>query len=227
MERRRIFVTGGSGGCGASALSVGLARAFAARGDRVALLDADLSRPSLDLMLGREGTVYHLGDLLAGTQGVHAVAQPLDSGLWFLPGRFSCGAVPHFSAEGLLCEIETALGVDLLVLDTDPLGATLFAPVCDTGILCHALSFGSVSRTAAVRASLESQGARALRLVTTGKHAGADLRGVIDAVGERLLGAVPADTEEYELAYANIAARLSGEVCPIFSRMRARDCVSI
>lgn len=224
MDRQRIFVTGGSGGCGTSTLAVGLARAFALRGDRVALLDADLSRPSLDLLLGQAGAVYHLGDLLSGARTPREVALPVGERLLLVPGRLGGdgGACP--SPVSFLDRIQAELEADVLLVDTDPQGAALLGHACDTGILCHSCLGGALSRTAAVRASLDAMGVKRLRLVLSSYGAGLDLREMIDTVGAQLLGAVPREEHKQEVAYANIAARLSGEVRPLLSGMaRAED----
>jgi ATP-binding protein involved in chromosome partitioning len=50
--KRLVAVMSGKGGVGKSSVAAGLAAALAARGDRVALLDADLNGPSLPRILG-------------------------------------------------------------------------------------------------------------------------------------------------------------------------------
>jgi ATP-binding protein involved in chromosome partitioning len=51
-----VAVASGKGGVGKSTVSLGLARALAARGDRVGLLDADIYGPDIPLMLGLKQT---------------------------------------------------------------------------------------------------------------------------------------------------------------------------
>ena len=51
-----IAVASGKGGVGKSTVSVGLARALAARGADVGLLDADVYGPDIPLMLGLKQT---------------------------------------------------------------------------------------------------------------------------------------------------------------------------
>jgi ATP-binding protein involved in chromosome partitioning len=51
-----VAVASGKGGVGKSTVSLGLARALAARGDEVGLLDADVYGPDIPLMLGLKQT---------------------------------------------------------------------------------------------------------------------------------------------------------------------------
>src|SRR5579872_6513045 len=51
-----VAVASGKGGVGKSTVSVNLARALAARGDAVGLLDADVYGPDIPLMLGLKQT---------------------------------------------------------------------------------------------------------------------------------------------------------------------------
>lgn len=51
-----VAVASGKGGVGKSTVSVGLARALAARGEQVGLLDADVYGPDIPLMLGLKQT---------------------------------------------------------------------------------------------------------------------------------------------------------------------------
>jgi Mrp family chromosome partitioning ATPase len=51
-----VAVASGKGGVGKSTVSLGLARALAARGSQVGLLDADVYGPDIPLMLGLKQT---------------------------------------------------------------------------------------------------------------------------------------------------------------------------
>jgi septum site-determining protein MinD len=62
---RAIVVTSGKGGVGKTTTTANLGAALAARGARVALVDADVGLRNLDLVLGLEARVkYHLLDVL-------------------------------------------------------------------------------------------------------------------------------------------------------------------
>ncbi len=62
---RAIVVTSGKGGVGKTTTTANVGAALAARGHRVALIDADVGLRNLDLVLGLESRVrYHLLDVL-------------------------------------------------------------------------------------------------------------------------------------------------------------------
>ena len=62
---RAIVVTSGKGGVGKTTTTANLGHALAARGARVALVDADVGLRNLDIVLGLESRVkYHLLDVL-------------------------------------------------------------------------------------------------------------------------------------------------------------------
>lgn len=69
--RRRLLVLSNKGGVGKSSVSVNLAVALARRGQRVGLLDADLSGPSVPQLLGLGGT-----RLRSGPEGI-TPAEPI------------------------------------------------------------------------------------------------------------------------------------------------------
>src|SRR5580704_10339728 len=62
---RSIVITSGKGGVGKTTATANLGAALAARGARVALIDADVGLRNLDLVLGLESRVrHHLLDVL-------------------------------------------------------------------------------------------------------------------------------------------------------------------
>jgi len=64
---RAIVVTSGKGGVGKTTTTANLGTALAARGARVALVDADVGLRNLDIVLGLESRVkYHVLDVLEG-----------------------------------------------------------------------------------------------------------------------------------------------------------------
>jgi septum site-determining protein MinD len=65
---RAIVVTSGKGGVGKTTTTANLGTALAARGARVALIDADVGLRNLDILLGLENRVrYHVLDVLEET----------------------------------------------------------------------------------------------------------------------------------------------------------------
>lgn len=120
---RVVLVTSSVPGEGKSTLSLALARAAAAEGLRVLLIDGDLRRPRLAPMLGLEPGLG-LADLAAGRVGADDVlrADPLTS-VRLLPGS----AVPG-PPTGLLGDVgipavlrAARAAYDLVVVDTAPL----------------------------------------------------------------------------------------------------------
>ncbi|HTU71637.1 MAG TPA: septum site-determining protein MinD [Candidatus Baltobacteraceae bacterium] len=64
---RAIVITSGKGGVGKTTTTANLGTALAARGARVALVDADVGLRNLDIVLGLESRVkYHVLDVLEG-----------------------------------------------------------------------------------------------------------------------------------------------------------------
>src|SRR5580704_9725019 len=62
---RSIVITSGKGGVGKTTATANLGAALAARGARVAMIDADIGLRNLDIVLGLESRVrYHLLDVL-------------------------------------------------------------------------------------------------------------------------------------------------------------------
>jgi ATP-binding protein involved in chromosome partitioning len=73
--KRLVAVMSGKGGVGKSTVAAGLAAALAARGDRVALLDADLNGPSIPRILGLPHAAPRLlEDGMAPVEGPFCVA---------------------------------------------------------------------------------------------------------------------------------------------------------
>src|SRR5437588_11341236 len=65
---RAIVVTSGKGGVGKTTTTANLGTALARRGANVALIDADVGLPNLDIVLGLESRVkHHVLDVLDGT----------------------------------------------------------------------------------------------------------------------------------------------------------------
>src|SRR5205085_7912256 len=82
---RIIAVTGGKGGVGKSNVAVNVALALAARGRRVALLDADLALANADVLFGLN-PAQHLGHVLAGRCTLADVIVETAGGVRLVPG---------------------------------------------------------------------------------------------------------------------------------------------
>jgi len=242
MTYRRILIAAGRGGSGRSTVAAGLACAFALRGTRVALVDFDLSEPSLDMNLGLEDrAVYHLGDLLSGAAGVRDVAirHPLLPELYLIPGAYHLRRPPTpEEAERVLSAIRAETGAERIVVDTSqPSDASVrvCAPICDAALVVLTPTPLAV-RSAASLGLLLTEWGCGERLMVLNRLSGGqypDLRAVIDRVGMPLIGLVPEDsgipaaqaegippcldrrTSGSAVSFGNMAARLSGEHRPL------------
>jgi capsular exopolysaccharide synthesis family protein len=120
---RVVLVTSSVPGEGKSTLSLALARAAAAEGLRVLLIDGDLRRPRLAPMLGIEPALG-LAELGAGRVGVDDVlrADPLTS-VRLLPGSAVPGPPTGLLGDGGIPAVLKAAraAYDLVVVDTAPL----------------------------------------------------------------------------------------------------------
>ena len=114
-----LVVTGGKGGTGKSAVSVLLARAIMRQGASAAILDADITGPSIPAMLGMREPV--LGDMpelqpVESPDGIPVVSMgiivedPLEPVLW--PGKDLAKL-----AVWLLKDTKWPQGLDVLIID--------------------------------------------------------------------------------------------------------------
>ncbi len=166
-----IVVTSSLAGEGKSTTAINLAITLADAGSRVALVDADLRRPSVADYMGLEGRAG-LTTVLIGKASIEDVIQPWGDGkLHVLPS----GQVPPNPSEMVGSHAmawllgELVKRYDIVVIDTPPL-----LPVTDAAILAR-LTGGALVVTAANRIHR------------------ADLRdaiGSVEAVGARVLGVV-------------------------------------
>ena len=153
---RVLLVTSAVPGEGKSTLSLALARAAAAEGLRVLLIDGDLRRPRLAPMLGIEPGIG-LAELAAGRVGVDEVlrADPLST-VRLLPGSAASGPPTGLLGEvGIPAVLRAARAAyDLVVVDTAPLlpvaDAARMALVADRVVLLA--RWGRTSRETAAQA---------------------------------------------------------------------------
>lgn len=170
---RSVVVTSAVSEEGKSTTAANLAIALAQSGMRVALLEADLRRPSLAGYMRVEGAVG-LTDVLVGRAPLGDVLQPWGrEKLYVLP----CGAVPPNPSELLGSQhMARLLGelldrVDFVVVDAPPLlpvtDAAVLARVCDGAVLVARHRRVRREHVAASVAALETVGARLLGTVLT------------------------------------------------------------
>lgn len=136
-----IAITSGKGGVGKTQISANLATAFAARGKRVVVLDADLGLASLDLALG----VAPGDDLLSVVRGERTMQDIIvrsDSGVDLVPacpGRFEMANMGKAERDRILSALrELAAGYDVVIIDTGAgigTNAVEFAALADEVVL--------------------------------------------------------------------------------------------
>jgi capsular exopolysaccharide synthesis family protein len=165
---RAVLVTSTAPGEGKTLTSVSLARALAAAGERVLLVDADLRKPQAHAALGARrspGTV----EVLAGEVTLEEAIQRLPGGPDFL-GSDGAGRGDLLTADRVAALLSAARRLyRWVVVDTSPVGAVadalVIAPSADGVVVVAAAE--AVPR-AAVRRTLErlaESGARVLGVV--------------------------------------------------------------
>ncbi len=166
-----IVVTSSLPAEGKSTVAINLAITLADAGSRVALVDADLRRPSVAEYMGIEGRVG-LTTVLIGKASIDDVVQPWGDGkLHVLPS----GQIPPNPSEMIGSHAmawllgELVKRYDIVVIDTPPL-----LPVTDAAILAR-LTGGALVVAGASRVHRADLG---------------DAIGSLEAVGARVLGVV-------------------------------------
>lgn len=178
-EVRIILVTSAVPGEGKSTVASGLSRALASSGKSVALVEADLRRPSFHLQFDLGGDRRGLSTALVG--GVPAAellraGPPASPGLTVLPS----GPTPPNSAELLRSEEfsevlrELLAAVDVVVLDAPPLlpvadsQVLLDNPLIDVGIIVGRAYHTKREEVRRCRAVIQRHHQRRLGLVVNG-----------------------------------------------------------
>ena len=169
--KRSFVITSSTAAEGKTTTAVNLAVVLGDLGERVALVDADLRRPTVSTQLGLDGTVG-LTDVLIGSVELDGALQAWgDSGLMVLPS----GQVPPNPNEILQTQAMADLldrlteRFDVVLLDTPPLVA-----VSDGAVLAR-WTTGAIL----VVASGEARRAEVHRALTVLERAGAGLVGVV------------------------------------------------
>lgn len=118
---RTIAITGGKGGVGKTSVSVNLGVALAKLGERVCLLDADMSMANVDVLLGLRAP-YNLSHVLNGTHSLKEVMIEGPGGLKIIPGSSGIRRMANLSSienAGLIQAFsELADEIDVLLIDT-------------------------------------------------------------------------------------------------------------
>ncbi len=118
---RTIAITGGKGGVGKTSVSVNLGVALSKLGERVCLLDADMSMANVDVLLGLRAP-YNLSHVLDGTHGLKEVMIEGPGGLKIIPGSSGVRRMANLSSvenAGLIQAFsELADDIDVLLIDT-------------------------------------------------------------------------------------------------------------
>lgn len=116
-----IAVTSGKGGVGKTQISANLAVAFAQRGLKTLLMDADLGLASLDLALGLQ-PVHTLQNVLEGRSKIEDIVIEGPCGVRLLPacpGRYEMANLAPADRDALANAVDScAADYDVLITDT-------------------------------------------------------------------------------------------------------------
>jgi polysaccharide biosynthesis transport protein len=129
---RSFVVTSAVSDEGKSTVSCNLALALAQGGQQVILVEADLRKPSVRLMMGIEGAVG-LTNVLLGEVELEDVLQPWNNGqLWILPGGTHAPNPSELLGSHAMFELIERLEsmADVVIFDAPPL-----LPVTDAAVL--------------------------------------------------------------------------------------------
>ncbi len=137
FKTRTIVVTSGKGGVGKTNLTVNLALAFAKRGKKTLLFDADLGMANLDVLLGISPP-NTLVDVIHDHKRFDEVIFPINENLDLIPGGSGVSELANLPADKLdnlllrLSEIEGRS--EILLIDT---GAGISRQVMDFVLAAH------------------------------------------------------------------------------------------
>ena len=138
---RIVSVVSGKGGVGKTFVSTSLSLIAATTGQRVLLIDGDLSLANVDIALGVK-TKHHLGDVLAGRVTLSEAIVPGPNGLFVLPASAGVAELAHMSDDDqrqLLSALRVPLSpFDLVVID------------CGAGVGDNVVFFGRAAHESVV-----------------------------------------------------------------------------
>lgn len=137
FKTRTIVVTSGKGGVGKTNLTVNLALAFAKRGKKTLLFDADLGMANLDVLLGISPP-HTLVDVIKERKRLDEVIFPINENLELIPGGSGISELANLPAaklEALITSLSELEGrSEILLIDT---GAGISRQVLDFVIAAH------------------------------------------------------------------------------------------
>jgi flagellar biosynthesis protein FlhG len=137
FKTRTLVVTSGKGGVGKTNLTVNLALAFAKRGKKTLLFDADLGMANLDVLLGISPP-HTLVDVIHDRKRLDEVIFPINEHLELVPGGSGISELANLPAEklnGLLSRLSEIEGrSEILLIDT---GAGISRQVMDFVLAAH------------------------------------------------------------------------------------------
>lgn len=231
---RSIVMTAGCSGCGSAAVTAAVARQMARQGKRVLLAEATAGLRRMNGLLDvREEGLFDLSDLLDGRCTPENVLLPTATpGLTLLQGPSAIDWVPEAAGVQLLREeLQNGDCYDAVLWYCPPGAGALqkgLLPAAETLVLVTDVTPQGIAAAAKTADWWAGQGAANLRTVfnRVGRRLPKDLGyahldAVLDAIGARLLGMIPADADlPFSAATGNIAARLCGESCPLLAVYR-------
>lgn len=95
-----IAITSGKGGVGKTSVSIFLAKALAARGEKILLLDGDLGLANLHILLGTS-TKVTMRDFMQGSASLKDCISPVEPGIDLLAGGSGNMAMANISIKDL------------------------------------------------------------------------------------------------------------------------------
>ena len=230
---RKIVVASGKGGVGKTTLTVGLAKALTALGNRVLIIDCDRLR-SVDLLVGvTENLVYDFGDVILGNcEPEQAIYEKKGLGVVSCPTDYEGideekmkALAEHYDCDYNFILFDAPAGIDR--------GLTLACAAADNGIVVSTPDLVCVRSACTAAREMEKMGVAESRLIinraqkkdiTKGRLLNVDK--VIDSTQVQLIGVVPEDEklrlgsmggEIYKRrqtsysAFTNIAKRICGQ----------------
>ena len=231
---RSIVMTAGCSGCGSAAVTAAVARQMARQGKRVLLAEATAGLRRMNRLLDvREEGLFDLCDLLEGRcVPENALLPTATPDLTLLQGPSAIDWVPEAAGVQLLWEeLQNGDCYDVVLWYCPPGAGALqkgLLPAAETLVLVTDVTPQGIAAATKTADWWAGQGAANLRTVfnRVGRRLPKDLGyahldAVLDAIGARLLGMIPADADlPFSAATGNIAARLCGESCPLLAVYR-------